>query len=363
MERLIIIRHGHRDDNINKIYGKSKNNNCPLSEIGKKELKLKMMTFFENNDFKIDKIYTSPFLRTIQTSEIVLSTYNSKYNLNLEMEINYLISEGQHFDVVNFEKKLENKLKENDIEYPESKEHLLQRIKLFCENIKKLKYKNICVVSHGVICGYILKYFINNVDFKDNPNDKVKFKYADKIVLKKQQNNWYVEYSDVTFHKVNDILKFWFPDNKYHKFWFDKSKDDFIINNFKILLEQVKNNQVNWKPSFESNIAKIIILDQFSRNIYRNNKEKIKVYDKIANLIAMETIYKYPNELKQNLNYYVFCLMVYRHQNTNESIKYVINKLEEIDLTTLSDEDLFLFNKFYKTSKRCFIKLNEDNHK
>ncbi len=36
-----------------------------------------------------------------------------------------------------------------------------------------------------------------------------------------------------------NVLDFWFPNDKFNKFWFDKSKDSLIINNYQECINKV----------------------------------------------------------------------------------------------------------------------------
>ena len=45
---------------------------------------------------------------------------------------------------------------------------------------------------------------------------------------------------------MDKIIKFWFPNNQFQNFWFDNTKDEYIINNFKDILEnECSNNLVD----------------------------------------------------------------------------------------------------------------------
>ena len=110
---------------------------------------------------------------------------------------------------------------------------------------------------------------------------------------------------------MDSILPFWFPNNNFNKFWFDKSKDDIIIKRYKTILENAKIENVT-KLSDNMILAYIILFDQFSRNIYRNDKNKIKKYDEYA-LKLTEYFFESKNWYHVPVNYLIFYLMPYRH--------------------------------------------------
>ena len=68
------------------------------------------------------------------------------------------------------------------------------------------------------------------------------------------------------------VLDFWFNDDT-RPFWFAKS-DDFdqhLRTRFGKILQQAEQAELwQWRSSAEGRLAEILVLDQFSRNIYRN---------------------------------------------------------------------------------------------
>ena len=73
---------------------------------------------------------------------------------------------------------------------------------------------------------------------------------------------------------INEIFTFWFPNDNYNNFWFDKNLDfDSTIKAkyfylLKNIFVEIKNYDLFGMNSDEL-IAIIIVLDQFSRNIER----------------------------------------------------------------------------------------------
>jgi uncharacterized protein (DUF924 family) len=72
---------------------------------------------------------------------------------------------------------------------------------------------------------------------------------------------------------ADDILQFWFEDIE-HSSWFRKDVefDRELKQLFGGLLTQAKNNEMDdWATTSRGRLALIIVLDQFSRNIYRDS--------------------------------------------------------------------------------------------
>lgn len=142
---------------------------------------------------------------------------------------------------------------------------------------------------------------------------------------------------------INEIFTFWFPNDNYNNFWFDKNLDfDSIIKAkyFPLLIHifsEIKNYDLLGMNSDEI-IAIIIILDQFSRNIERTLTESE------SNLLSCQIIHEMTEEahrlskywinykcyLTEPMNKIVFALMPLRHLNKISDYKIIIQILEEI---------------------------------
>lgn len=75
------------------------------------------------------------------------------------------------------------------------------------------------------------------------------------------------------FTHYQDVLNFWYNDEN-RPYWFTKS-DDFdtrIAEQFSLLWQQACYGELNhWRTHIKGRLAEIIVLDQFSRNLKRNN--------------------------------------------------------------------------------------------
>lgn len=87
------------------------------------------------------------------------------------------------------------------------------------------------------------------------------------------------------------LLDFWFsPDHK--AFWFSKS-DDFdrqLTSKFGEVFEQACRAELyTWRKTAEGRLAEVIILDQFSRNFYRDDSRAF-AQDSMALVLSQEAI-------------------------------------------------------------------------
>jgi len=143
-----------------------------------------------------------------------------------------------------------------------------------------------------------------------------------------------------------NILNFWFPDDNFQQFWFDKSVDNVIKENFFDKLKYYENTEINYQMLNDKELLEvIIILDQFSRNIYRSENFR-KNDDKaleIANYFFENREWK-----DKSIQHLVFYLMPFRHSNEEENLQFVYDLLNQVDTNKLNEGQKKLFTKFYK---------------
>jgi len=124
---------------------------------------------------------------------------------------------------------------------------------------------------------------------------------------------------------METISSFWFnPDNE--QFWFKQSndQDNYIYNNYYQLLNETKDDNIE-----EYTLEKVILFDQFSRHIYRNNPDKYKSYQKYAIVHSMYLLNNKSQLDKLAPKQRVFILLPFRHTFLESMIKYSILKVKE----------------------------------
>lgn len=91
--------------------------------------------------------------------------------------------------------------------------------------------------------------------------------------------------------QAQDILDFWF-DPDHRSLWFAKS-DEFdakILERFQAIHHQAIQAELwSWRKTAEGRLAEIIVLDQFSRNLYRDQPQAF-AHDSMALMLAQEAI-------------------------------------------------------------------------
>ena len=91
--------------------------------------------------------------------------------------------------------------------------------------------------------------------------------------------------------RYQEVINFWFVETAESQWWTkDNAFDQIIKNRFaKIHQRAALGELFNWRKEPLGRLAEIIILDQFSRNMFRNTPESF-AYDNIALKLAQEAI-------------------------------------------------------------------------
>ena len=113
-----------------------------------------------------------------------------------------------------------------------------------------------------------------------------------------------------------NIIKFWFDDIDQKK-WFEKDDnfDELLKNKFSTHVElALDNNLDHWKSDIKGYLALILLLDQFTRNIYRNSPKAFVGDKKALNLSLIGVGQGFLNN--DNLSWRHFLLMPMMHSET-----------------------------------------------
>ena len=91
--------------------------------------------------------------------------------------------------------------------------------------------------------------------------------------------------------QYQEILDFWFQESSSKDHWAKNDEfDQKIRDRFLVDVEKAINNQYDdWQDEAKSSLALIILLDQFSRNLFRNNPKSFS-QDTKARLLVIEGV-------------------------------------------------------------------------
>lgn len=200
MTTIYLVRHSKTLD----VNSKKTNDSLQVQnekKILSKEGELIAKEKFTNQEFKnIEVIYTSNYVRTIETAKYISETNNIQINIldNLgerKFGINSWDEKPKDFERKQF---LDENYKIGD---GESKKEVEERmynclIKILEEN----KNKIICIVSHATAISYLLNRWCK-IEIEDN---RLNYKFKDKELLKGHIN--YCDTFKLTFDDTNSLI-------------------------------------------------------------------------------------------------------------------------------------------------------------
>ncbi|PVZ83655.1 DUF924 domain-containing protein [Serratia sp. S1B] len=112
------------------------------------------------------------------------------------------------------------------------------------------------------------------------------------------------------------VIKFWFEEIQPSQ-WFNNEPalDQLIREQFTDLLNQAKRAELfHWRSHAIGRLAEIILLDQFSRNIFRGHAEAFSA-DTLALVLSQEAVCSgYDKELPTHMR--AFCYLPYMHSES-----------------------------------------------
>ncbi len=129
--------------------------------------------------------------------------------------------------------------------------------------------------------------------------------------------------------KFNDVIRFWFEELTPNQHWVkDTALDDLIRHRFlDTYLSAIRGELFFWRTEAAGRLAEIIVLDQFSRNMFRNKPEAF-AGDGIALTLAQEIVHS--NQiLSLEKSQRSFAIMPYMHSESlvvhDEALKLFSN--------------------------------------
>lgn len=166
--------------------------------------------------------------------------------------------------------------------------------------------------------------------------------------------------------RVQEVLDFWFGGDQqvnYRTKWFPEGSsalqaaiDTEIFQRFNDLLEAAIEGELKaWESANNSTVALIIVLDQFSRHIYRYRllpagcDERVNT-DKLALTIANK-FHEIPNLVLQlPTAEYIFSMMPLRHSPSIGNLEFILARLTEKENS--NTKALELLERFRKQTTR-----------
>lgn len=114
------------------------------------------------------------------------------------------------------------------------------------------------------------------------------------------------------------VWKFWFEETEPRMWWAaEPAFDEQIRQRFAGLLQQASLGELQlWRTTAKGRLAEIIVLDQFSRNIYRNTPQAF-AQDPMALVLAQEAVANGAHKELSTIEC-AFLLMPYMHSESKK---------------------------------------------
>ena len=124
-----------------------------------------------------------------------------------------------------------------------------------------------------------------------------------------------------------DIINFWFEEIEPKQWWVKNPDFDLLLKErFGDILQMAASCELyGWRASAEGRLAEIIVLDQFSRNVYRDTPAAFE-QDALALALTQEAITSGAHKALTNSDMRTFLLMPYMHSESS-SIHQIAEKL------------------------------------
>lgn len=137
-----------------------------------------------------------------------------------------------------------------------------------------------------------------------------------------------------------EVLKFWFDDIDQSKWWVkDPEFDNTIIDRFSAIHAAAKNGELfEWRTTAKGRLAEIIVLDQFSRNMFRDSAQAFAC-DPIALVLAQEAI-RAGAEKPLNATEASFLYLPFMHSESLKIHEYALSLYEKNGLQSSLDFEL-----------------------
>ena len=115
---------------------------------------------------------------------------------------------------------------------------------------------------------------------------------------------------------IKEVLQFWFDELEPKEWWVkDSDLDQLISNRFRDLHKAANRGELwSWRQTPEGRLAEVIVLDQFSRNIFRDKPESF-ASDPMALVLAQEAVSLKVDEAL-NFQQRAFLYMPYMHSES-----------------------------------------------
>ena len=160
--------------------------------------------------------------------------------------------------------------------------------------------------------------------------------------------------------RAQEVLDFWFKETSSEKKF---KKDQNFDNEIKIRFLKdhelaSKNEYDDWQDKPMSSLALVILFDQFSRNIFRNDKKAFD-QDHKARLIVSDAVYSgFLETMNESQRLFMILPLIHSEEITDHDMAYyLLNKY------LIGHEDFHKIKKFWKDHTKAIKKFHRYPHR
>ena len=160
--------------------------------------------------------------------------------------------------------------------------------------------------------------------------------------------------------KAQEILDFWFKETPAEKRFkkddvFDQTIKDRFLNDYELASQ---NEYDDWQDQPMSTLALVILFDQFSRNIFRDDK-KAFAQDHKARLIVNDSVYAgYLEIMNEDQRSFMILPLIHSEEITDHDMAYyLLNKY------LIGHEDFHKIKKFWKDHTKAIRQFHRYPHR
>ena len=160
--------------------------------------------------------------------------------------------------------------------------------------------------------------------------------------------------------KVQEILDFWFKETSQEKkFKKDENFDQLIREKFLKDHELASANEYDdWQDSSLGSLALVILFDQFSRNMFRDDKKAFE-QDHKTRLIVNDSVYAgFLEELNESQRFFMFLPLIHSEEITDHEMAYYL-----LDKYLKKHPALVDIKKFWKNHTKAIRKFHRYPHR
>ena len=160
--------------------------------------------------------------------------------------------------------------------------------------------------------------------------------------------------------KAQQILDFWFKETPSEKRFkkdkvFDKTIRDKFLNDYELASQ---NEYDDWQDKPMSALALVILFDQFSRNMFRNDKKAFE-QDHKTRLIVNDSVYAgFLDEMDNSQKFFMLLPLIHSEEITDHDMAYYLLDKYLKDHPGLSD-----IKKFWKDHTLAIKKFHRYPHR